>query len=819
MKISYNWLKQYIDFDTSPEELSAILTDTGLEVEGMEKFQSIKGGLEGVVVGEVKKCEKHPNADKLSVTEVDIGDGRILPIVCGAPNVAAGQKVLVATVGTKLYAGDEVFTIKKAKIRGEVSEGMICAEDELGLGTSHDGIMVLDDKVETGAEARKYFKVEEDVVYEIGLTPNRTDATSHIGTARDLVAALNRLHNTRRYKLKVPSVARFEVNNHDLDIDVIVEDHQACPRYTGVTISGVRIGESPDWLKNKLNALGLRPINNVVDITNYVLHEIGQPLHAFDAKYITGNKVIVKKMPDKTPFVTLDEEERKLHADDLMICNENEGMCIAGVFGGATSGVTDSTTDIFLESAYFDPTHIRKTSKRHMLQTDASFRFERGADPNITEYALKRAIILIQEIAGGKVSSEIKDVYPKPIKKWPVDITYTTVDRLIGKKIDRQVIKDILTDLEIEIVEETTEGLHLLIPTFKADVTRDVDVIEEILRIYGYNNVEFSDKIYSSVQLRPQPDREKLQNMISDYLTSQGLSEIMNNSLTKAEYAEKSDVLEEKESVYLLNPLSQDLNVLRQSLLFGGLEVVAYNLNRKVSNLKLYEFGKVYRMKAGHAGQNTLEKYEEEKHLMLILSGMKQAENWNAVPGKVDLYDAKGLIEGILAKLGLQRDQMELKEFGNAMFTEGLAYYSQNVKLAEVGSVGKKQLDAFDIKQEVHVAIINWDTLLQNLPDGEKQYKSVPKFPEVRRDLALLLDTGIKFENLKKLAFDTERKLLKSVGIFDIYQGDKIPAGKKSYALSFILQDEEKTLNDKVIDKTMKRIQKAFEQNFGAELR
>lgn len=819
MKISYNWLKQYIDFDTSPEELSAILTDTGLEVEGMEKFQSIKGGLEGVVVGEVKKCEKHPNADKLSVTEVDIGDGRILPIVCGAPNVAAGQKVLVATVGTKLYAGDEVFTIKKAKIRGEVSEGMICAEDELGLGTSHDGIMVLDDKVETGAEARKYFKVEEDVVYEIGLTPNRTDATSHIGTARDLVAALNRLHNTRRYKLKVPSVARFEVNNHNLDIDVIVEDHQACPRYTGVTISGVRIGESPDWLKNKLNALGLRPINNVVDITNYVLHEIGQPLHAFDAKYITGNKVIVKKMPDKTPFVTLDEEERKLHADDLMICNENEGMCIAGVFGGATSGVTDSTTDIFLESAYFDPTHIRKTSKRHMLQTDASFRFERGADPNITEYALKRAIILIQEIAGGKVSSEIKDVYPKPIKKWPVDITYTTVDRLIGKKIDRQVIKDILTDLEIEIVEETTEGLHLLIPTFKADVTRDVDVIEEILRIYGYNNVEFSDKIYSSVQLRPQPDREKLQNMISDYLTSQGLSEIMNNSLTKAEYAEKSDVLEEKESVYLLNPLSQDLNVLRQSLLFGGLEVVAYNLNRKVSNLKLYEFGKVYRMKAGHAGQNTLEKYEEEKHLMLILSGMKQAENWNAVPGKVDLYDAKGLIEGILAKLGLQRDQMELKEFGNAMFTEGLAYYSQNVKLAEVGSVGKKQLDAFDIKQEVHVAIINWDTLLQNLPDGEKQYKSVPKFPEVRRDLALLLDTGIKFENLKKLAFDTERKLLKSVGIFDIYQGDKIPAGKKSYALSFILQDEEKTLNDKVIDKTMKRIQKAFEQNFGAELR
>ena len=819
MKISYNWLKQYIDFETSPEELSPILTDTGLEVEGMEKFQSIKGGLEGIVIGEVKKCEKHPNADKLSVTEVDIGDDRMLPVVCGAPNVAAGQKVLVATVGTKLYAGDEIFTIKKAKIRGEVSEGMICAEDELGLGTSHDGIMVLDEDVQVGAEAKKYFKVEEDVVFEIGLTPNRTDATSHIGTARDLVAALNRLHNARSYKLKAPSVTRFEVDNHDLDIEVIVEDHKACPRYTGVTLSGIRVGESPGWLKNKLNALGLRPINNVVDITNYVLHETGQPLHAFDAKYITGNKVIIKKLPDNTLFVTLDEEERKLHADDLMICNESEGMCIAGVFGGATSGVTEKTEDIFLESAYFDPTHIRKTSKRHMLQTDASFRFERGADPNITEYALKRAAILIKEIAGGTISSEIKDVYPEPMERWPVEVAYETVDRLIGKTINHQVIKDILTDLEMEVVEETADGLRLLIPTFKADVTRDVDVIEEIIRIYGYNNIEFSDKIYSSVQLRPRPDREKLQNMISDYLTSQGLSEIMNNSLTKSEYAERSDVFENKNSVYLLNPLSQDLNVLRQTLLFGGLEVVAYNLNRRVNNLKLYEFGKVYRLKEDRKGEDTREKYHEEKHLMLIFSGMKQVENWNAVTGKVDLFDVKGLVEGILTKLGIEREKLVLEKYENELFTEALAYIVNNRKLVEAGSVDQKQLGKFDVRQEVFAAVINWDLLVQHLPGTDKLYRPVAKFPEVRRDLALMLDAAVKFDDLKKLAFHTERKLLKSVGLFDIYQGDKIPAGKKSYALSFILRDEGKTLNEKVIDKVMKKIQSAYEQNYAAELR
>jgi phenylalanyl-tRNA synthetase beta chain len=819
MKISYNWLKQYIDFEITPEDLSAILTDIGLEVEGMSAFQSVKGGLEGIVVGEVKTCIKHPNADKLSKTEVDIGIGNLLPVVCGAPNVAAGQKVLVATVGTKLYAGDESFTIGRSKIRGEISEGMICAEDELGLGTSHEGIMVLPAEAEVGKKASEYFFVEEDVIFEIGLTPNRADAASHIGVARDLVAALNRINHTRDYTLKIPPVTKFEVVNHNLDIDVLVEDTKACPRYTGVTLSGIQVNESPDWLKNKLNALGLRPINNIVDITNYVLHETGQPLHAFDAKYISGNIVVVKKMPANTPFVTLDEEERKLDAEDLMICNEDSGMCIAGVFGGITSGVTETTTDIFLESAYFDPTHIRKTSRRHMLQTDASFRFERGADPNITDYALKRAILLMQELAGGIVSSEIKDVYPQPVEKWTVDIAYADVDRLIGKMIDQKTIKEILTDLNIEILKEFDKGMQLLIPTFKVDVTRDVDVIEEILRIYGYNNVEFSDKIYSSVNLRPDPDLEKLQNMIADYLSSQGLSEIMNNSLTKSGYIDKSGIFSNKNSVYLLNPLSQDLDILRQTLLFGGLEVVAYNVNRQTNNVKLFEFGTVYRKKEKYDPTNTLNKYHEEKHLMLISSGIKKSENWNSSPAKVDIFDLKAMVEGIFARIGICQSMMELKETTNELSQYALGYYYNQKLMAEVGSVHKKQLNHFDIKQEVLFAIINWDLLIKSLPKSALQYEAVAKFPVVRRDLAMVLDEHVKFDDLRTLAFKTEKKLLKSIGLFDIYKGDKIPQGKKSYALSFILQDKEKTLNDKTIEKTMKRIQSEFEQTFNAELR
>jgi len=819
MKISYNWLKQYIDFEIAPEDLSAILTDIGLEVEGMSTFQSVKGGLQGVVIGEVISCAKHPNADKLSITEVNIGTGKLLPIVCGAPNVAAGQKVLVATVGTKLYNGDESFTINKSKIRGEISEGMICAEDELGLGTSHDGIMVLPAEAEIGKKASKYFFVEEDVVFEIGLTPNRADATSHIGTARDLVAALNRIEKTRHYTLKIPPITKFEVENNKLDIDVVVEDTKACPRYTGVTLSGIKVGESPDWLKNKLNALGLRPINNIVDVTNYVLHETGQPLHAFDAKYITGNKVVVKKMPDNTAFTTLDEEERKLDAEDLMICNADSGMCIAGVFGGIRSGVTETTTDIFLESAYFDPTHIRKTSRRHMLQTDASFRFERGADPNITEYALKRAIVLMQELAGGTVSSEIKDIYPEPIEEWPVEINYSEVDRLIGKTIDRKTIKEILTDLDIDVLEDNNDSLQVVIPTFKVDVTRDVDVIEEILRIYGYNNVEFSDKIYSSVNLRPNPDLEKLQNMIADYLSSQGMSEIMNNSLTKSGYVDQSGIYSNENSVYLLNPLSQDLDILRQTLLFGGLEVVAYNLNRQMSNIRLFEFGTVYQKKEKYKPEDALNKYHEEKHLMLMASGIKQPENWNSEKDKLDVFDLKAKVEGILARLGIDQKHLELKETTNALSKYALGYYYNNKLLAETGSVHKKQLNQFDIKQEVLFAIINWDVLIKFMPKEANQYVPVPKFPAVRRDLAMILDENIKFEDLKKAAFKTEKKLLKSVGLFDIYKGDKIPEGKKSYAMSFILQDNEKTLNDKVIDKVMRKMQLAFEQNYKAELR
>ena len=580
MKISYNWLKQYINLDIEPEKLSKILTDIGLEVEGIEIFQSVRGGLEGIVIGEVISCKEHPNADKLSITTVDVAGDKLLPIVCGAPNVAEGQKVVVATVGTTLYSDDNSFKIKKAKIRGEVSEGMICAEDELGLGDSHDGIIVLPGSTKVGTTAAEYFKIEEDIVFEIGLTPNRSDATSHIGTARDLVAGLNMYYNTNKYMLNIPSVENFSVSNNNLNIDVTVEDKEACPRYSGVTISGVKVGDSPQWLKIKLESIGVRPINNIVDITNYVLHETGQPLHAFDAKEITGNTVVVKKMEKNTPFVTLDELDRKLDENDLMICNSTVGMCIAGVFGGIKSGVDESTVDLFLESAYFDSKHIRKTSKRHGLQTDASFRFERGADPSITIYALKRASSLIVDIAGGQISSEIKDVYPKTIKPWEVNISLSNVDRLIGKHIDREIIKKILTDLEIDVLESSESSMRLLVPTFKVDVTREVDIIEEVLRIYGYNNIDLSGKINTSIGSRPFPDMEKVNNSIADYLVSQGLTEIMNNSLTKGEYTALSDSIKDANNVKLLNPLSRDLNSMRQSMIFGGLETISYNVNQ-----------------------------------------------------------------------------------------------------------------------------------------------------------------------------------------------------------------------------------------------
>lgn len=817
MKLSYNWLKQYIDIDVDPDELSTILTDIGLEVEGMEMFQSVKGGLEGIVVGEVLTCERHSNADKLSVTTVNVGD-KVLPIVCGAPNVAKGQKVLVATVGTTLYDGDNEFKIKKSKIRGELSEGMICAEDELGLGTSHDGIMVLGEDAPVGKPAKEYINIEEDWVYEIGLTPNRADAASHIGSARDLVAGLNRL-KSGNYKLNIPPVDDFNVDNHNLDIDVEVEDTEACPRYTGVTISGIRVEESPEWLKNRLNSIGVRPINNIVDITNFVLHETGHPLHAFDAAKITGNKVVIKKLPSETPFVTLDEMERKLHVDDLMICNAEDGMCIAGVFGGADSGVTDSTTAIFLESAYFDPTHIRKTSKRHTLQTDASFRFERGADPNITVYALKRAVQLIKDIAGGQVSSEIKDVYPNPIEKWTIDINFERVTRLIGKEIDKDIIVSILQDLGIEILATNHDGLKLLIPTFKVDVKREADVVEEILRIYGYNNIEIPEKVSSSVNLRQKPDLERVQNIVSDYLVGQGFVEIMNNSLTKSAHIKASTILNEENSVQLLNPLSKDLDILRQTLIFGGLEVINYNQNRKTTDLKIFEFGKIYRKNATKVNSSGVASYFEEKHLAIFNTGRLNPENWNTTDKTVDFYYTKGLVESILHRLNIDRKSVTIVEGSSDDYAYSLDYIVNDKVLVQVAEASKKLLKQFDIKQQVYIADFIWDKIIELIPTNDLVYEPLSKFPAVRRDLALIVDKEITFETLKKIAFKAERKLLKDVGIFDIYEGEKIPEGKKSYALSFVLQDKGKTLTDKIIAKAMTRIQQSLINEVGAQLR
>jgi len=819
MKISYNWLKQYINLDVDPETLSTIFTDIGLEVEGLEKYQSVQGGLEGIVIGEVITCEQHSNADKLSVTTVNIGSDSLLPIVCGAPNVAAGQKVVVATVGTILYDGEESFKIKKAKIRGEISEGMICAEDELGMGNSHDGIMVLPDDIKVGIKASDYFNIEEDYIYEIGLTPNRSDATSHIGSARDLVAGLNQFYNTRKYSLNLPSIDDFKVDNTDLDIEVIVEDTEACPRYSGVSISGIKVGESPDWLKIKLNSIGVRPINNIVDITNYVLHETGQPLHAFDAGKILGNKVIVRKTEQNTPFTTLDEVERKLDANDLMICHEEDGMCIAGVFGGSDSGVNDNTVNIFLESAYFDSVHIRKTSKRHGLQTDASFRFERGTDPNITIYALKRVATLIKGIAGGTISSEIKDVYPVPINPWHVEINLANVDRLIGKSIDREVIKKILTDLEIGVAEETADKFILLIPTYKVDVTREVDIVEEILRIYGYNNIEITGKINSSISSRPVPDLEKIQNSIADYLVGQGMSEIMNNSLTRAEYVEINDDLSSDKNVNLLNPLSKDLNILRQTLLHGGLETVSYNINRKSPNLKLFEFGKVYKLNNSFEKTAGITNYTEEKHLMLIATGKESRNQWSSNDVDIDFYFVSGLVSSIFEKLGLNKSRVNLEESESGSYAYSLQYLINNDLLAEVSLISNKLVKQFDIGQDVYCADINWTKLIKYLTFADVKYKPVPKFPIVKRDLSLVLNNNIKFSDLKDVAMKTERKLLKNVYLFDIYEGSNIAEDKKSYALSFIIQDDNKTLTDKVIEKTMNSIIRVFEQQFNAQLR
>lgn len=818
MNLSFNWLKKYVAFDVTPEKLDELLTDCGLEVEKTERIQSVKGGLEGVLIGEVLTCAKHPNADTLSVTTVNIGNGIILPIVCGAPNVAAGQKVPVATVGTTLYDGDNGFQIKKAKIRGEISEGMICAEDELGLGSMHDGIMILDSSAVIGSKAKDYFKIEDDYRFEIGLTPNRSDATSHIGSARDLVAVLNQLNGNRDHKLVLPDVSDFKVDNTNLDIEVIVEDTQACPRYSGLTLSNIEVKESPDWLKNLLKTIGIRPINNIVDITNFVMYETGQPLHAFDADAIKGNKVIVKKLAKGNKFITLDEVERELSGNDLMICNTLNGMCIGGVFGGLSSGITSKTKRMFLESAYFEPTGIRKTSKFFGLKTDASFRYERGADPNITLFALKRAALLIKELAGAEISSEIKDVYPNKLNPWQINILFANVSRLIGKEIPKAMIKSILSDLEIKVLEETETGLNLEIPTFKTDVTREADIIEEILRIYGYNNIGFSESVHSALSYGKKPDNEKLQNIISDYLSNNGFAEMMNNSLTKSVYCENNPDFDASQSVKILNPLSSDLNVLRQSLMFGGLETILYNINRKNPDLKFYEFGKIYRL-ANSGAEKVEKRYTEEKHLALFMSGKMLPESWNNQSKLVDIYDLKLAVQHILKKLQFNLLTLTLDAEIKNCFSEGMRFSLNNKPLVELGELSPKVLKSMGIKQPVFYADFNWQSIFKTVKQHDVQYEEVSKFPIVRRDLALVLDKSVKFESIEAMAYKAEKRTLKLVNLFDIYEGKELGEGKKSYSVSFFLQNDEKTLNDKQIDKIMNGFIRMFEQDLGAIIR
>ena len=798
MKISYNWLKQFIDTDKTPEQLSQILTGIGLEVESLEKVQAVPGGLEGLVIGYVKDRKQHPNADRLSLTKVDVSTGADLQIVCGAPNVAAGQKVVVATVGTTVHpTSGEPFKINKSKIRGEESEGMICAEDEIGLGQSHEGIMILAEDAPIGMPAKEYFKLNDDYLYEIGLTPNRADAASHLGTARDIAAFLKTAY------IK-PDVSGFKVDNHNLNIVVAVDNTEACPRYSSLTISGVEVKDSPEWLKQKLSVIGLRSINNVVDITNYVLHGLGQPLHAFDADAVKGNKVIVKTCPEGTIFKTLDEVDRKLSAEDLMICSAEDPMCIAGVFGGAGSGVKGSTKNIFLESAYFNPVWVRKTSKRHGLKTDASFRFERGTDPDITVFALKYAAMLIKEVAGGTISSEISDIYPNPVKPFEVDVTYKNIDRLIGKAIAHDEIKAILKALEIQIVNETAEGLSLKVPPYRVDVTRDVDVIEEILRIYGYNNIEIPTQIRASLNNSVRPEKDDVQNTISDLLTANGFNEILSNSLTKSAYYSNLD-----SAVKILNPLSSDLDVMRQSMVFSGLEAIAYNQNRKNSDLKLYEFGKVYSVKD--------DKYNETQRFAVFITGADKEEQWNQNPGQTSFYKLKAIVDGLLEKLNIKDVTVEDATCSKLAF--GLQYMLNGKQLVKFGPVNADALKKTGVEQEVFCADFNFDMVLNAVRRNKIVYKEVSKFPAVRRDLSMLIDQSVTFGQLKQIAIKTERKLLKNVNVFDVYQGDKLPSGKKSYALSFTLQDEEKTLTDKAIDAIMQKLIHNFGKEAGAEIR
>jgi len=808
MKISYNWLKQFIKIDWSAEKTSELLTDLGLEVEGIDVFQSIKGALKGIVVGHVLTCEQHPNADRLKITTIDVGEKLPLNIVCGAPNVAKGQKVAVAKIGTTLYNNEgEVWTIKKGKIRGEESHGMLCAEDEIGLGKSHDGIMILEAALEIGTALADHYNFEDDLVYEIGLTPNRSDAMSHYGVARDLMAGLSQ-HGINT-KLISPSVSGFHIDNRGLKIDINVDDKIKAPRYCGLTISNIVVKDSPQWLQNRLKSIGLSPINNIVDTTNYVLHDLGQPLHAFDADKITGKKINIKTVKSGTKFITLDGVERSLHEEDLMICDQDKPLCIAGVFGGENSGVTQSTSSIFLESAYFNPISIRKTAKRHALNTDASFRFERGIDPNITKYALKRAALLITEIAGGKITSDLIDEYPNKIEDSQVFLSFDKTYKLIGQEIPKETIKSILSALEIKVNNITETGLGLTIPAYRNDVQREVDVIEEILRVYGYNNIGITNKLNASISNTSKFENHKIENIVANQLVGQGFYEIMTNSLTTDKYNSISEQLDPNNNVKILNPLSTDLSIMRQSLIFSGLETLAFNINRQQSDLKLFEFGKTY--------HDFDDQKEEFNHLSILITGNKTEKRWNSKKTEVGYFYLKGLVTGIFDRLGIKK--FKSLPLSNDIFSEGQQLSVGKHSLVEFGSLKTNALNTFGISQNVFCANFNWNNLLKVINQNTIKFKDISKYPEVKRDLSLLIDEDITFEKLYKLAKQSENNYLKDINLFDVYRGDKLENGKKSYSISFTLQDNKQTLKDSQIDKIMSKIQKRFESELGAELR
>lgn len=820
MNISYNWLKEYVNFDLTPDEVAAALTSIGLETGDVEEVQSIKGGLEGLVIGEVLTCEPHPNSDHMHITTVNLGQGDPVQIVCGAANVAAGQKVVVATLGTKLYDGDECFTIKKSKLRGVESNGMICAEDEIGIGTSHEGIIVLPEDVVPGTLAKDYYNIKSDYVLEVDITPNRSDACSHYGVARDLYAWL--IQNGRQATLKRPSADAFKVDNHDMNIDIVVENTEACPRYAGVAIKNVTVKESPEWLQNKLRLIGVRPINNIVDITNYILHAYGQPMHCFDADKIKGGKIVVKTCPEGTKFVTLDEVERKLSDRDLMICNAEEPMCIAGVFGGLDSGTTETTKDVFLESAYFHPTWVRKTARRHGLSTDSSFRFERGIEPNGTIYALKEAALLVKELAGGEIASEIKDNYPAPIADFPVELSYEYTNALIGKVIPAETIKSIVTSLEMKITGETPEGLSLLVPAYRVDVQRPCDVIEDILRIYGYNNVEIPTSVKSSLSVKGDVDKSvKLQNLVSEQLVGCGFNEIMNNSLTAATYYEGLETYKPENLVQLMNPLSNDLNVMRATLLFGGLESIQHNANRKNADLKFFEFGNCYHFNAEKRNpEKVLAAYSEELHLGLWITGKRVSNSWAHPDENTSVYELKAYVLNIFRRLGVNFGGLVFGNLTDDIYSVAISVHTRGGKLlATFGVLHKKIQKAFDIDNEVYYADLNWKELMKAIKNNTVAYKEISKFPAVKRDLALLIDKKVQFAEIEKIAYETDKKLLKSVELFDVYEGKNLEAGKKSYAVSFMLQDENATLNDKQIDKVMQKLIANLQNKLDAKLR